>query len=119
MHVSLHQIARARSGDKGASANIGVVARSPNLYIYLLKVLTSERVAGHFSGLGVGKVTRFELPNLMAMNFVLTNVLGDGGGSLSLRSDAQGKALGQAMLEMQLDLPDELSSALVAETKED
>lgn len=108
MKSALYNIARARSGDKGASANIGVIARSPAAYEFLSRQLTAPAVQGHFTALGVGTVVRYELPNLLAFNFILPNVLGDGGGSLSLRTDAQGKALGQALLQMELDTPDKI-----------
>ena len=103
--VRLGSIAYARSGDKGAGANVGVIARMPAGYDLLVRHLTAEAVESFFRPLGVGRVVRYELPNLGALNFVLPNVL-DGGGSLSLRIDAQGKALGQALLEMELDLPE-------------
>lgn len=107
MQIRVAQLARARSGDKGASANVGVIAISPAAYALLRDTLTADRVATFLSHLGVGRVLRYELPNLLAFNFVLPGVLGEGGGSLSLRTDAQGKALGQALLEMTLDLPDD------------
>ena len=107
MQIRLAQLARARSGDKGASANVGVIARSPIAYAMLRDALTADRVATFFSHLGVGRVVRYDLPNLLAFNFVLPCVLGEGGGSLSLRTDAQGKALGQALLQMTLDLPED------------
>jgi hypothetical protein len=103
--VRLGTIAYARSGDKGAGANVGVIARTPADYEVLRRRLTAERVEAFFRPLGVGKVVRYELPNLGALNFLLPNIL-DGGGSLSLRIDAQGKALGQALLEMELDVPE-------------
>ena len=105
MKVRLGDIAFARSGDKGASANIGVIARPPDQYTFLVDQLTTDRVRDYFKHLGVTRVTRYELPNLAALNFVLYDVL-DGGASLSLRVDAQGKALGQQLLELELDLPD-------------
>jgi hypothetical protein len=108
MHMSkvrLGTIAYARSGDKGAAANVGVIARTPAGYDVLRRYLQAEAVEVFFRPLGVGKVVRYELPNLGALNFILPNIL-DGGGSLSLRIDAQGKALGQALLEMELDLPE-------------
>lgn len=107
MQVRLGQLARARSGDKGASANVGVIARSLAAYALLRDALTAERVEAFFSTLDVGRVVRYELPNLLAFNFVLPGILGEGGGSLSLRTDAQGKALGQMLLEMTLDVPDD------------
>src|ERR1041384_5909438 len=111
MKVRLGDIAYARSGDKGASANIGVIARQPGRYTVLVGSLTAERVQEFFKHLGVTRVTRYELPNLSALNFVLDNVL-DGGASLSLRADAQGKALGQQLLEMQVDIPDNEAKGL-------
>lgn len=99
--LCLGNIAYARSGDKGAGANIGVIARTPEAYDFLRTALTPEVVQAYFAPLGVGPVTRYELPNLHAFNFILPNIL-DGGGSLTLRIDAQGKALGQILLEMPL-----------------
>lgn len=101
--LRLGDIAHARSGDKGSSANVGVIAYTPKGYAFLQQTLTEERVAEYFKPLGPTKVTRYELPNLGALNFVLEGVLA-GGGSRSLRVDAQGKALGQAILEMMLPL---------------
>src|SRR4051812_14651769 len=96
MLIRLGDIAHARSGDKGASANVGVIARTPAGYAFLQNELTAARVESFFLAMGVERVTRYELPNLLALNFVLTGILSAGGGSLSLRTDAQGKALGQA-----------------------
>lgn len=101
----LSEFAYTRSGDKGSSSNIGVIAYTQEGYDLLKKELTAERVAQFFHALNPQKVIRYELPNLLAFNFVLVNVLA-GGGSRSLRIDAQGKALGQALLEMKL-LPSE------------
>jgi hypothetical protein len=101
--VRLGDIAYARSGDKGAGANVGVIARKPAAYEQIRRHLTAELVEIFFKPLGVGKVVRYELPNLGALNFVLPDIL-DGGGSLSLRVDAQGKALGQALLELTLEI---------------
>jgi hypothetical protein len=103
--VRLGDIAYARSGDKGAGANVGVIARTPAAFAHLRRHLTAEAVEAFFKPLGVGRVVRYELANLGALNFVLPNIL-DGGGSMSLRIDAQGKALGQALLEMELPLPE-------------
>jgi hypothetical protein len=105
MQVRLGDIACARSGDKGADANVGVIARCPAVFEQLRRHLTAEEVEAFFKPLGVGKVVRYELPNLAALNFVLPGIL-DGGGSVSLRIDAQGKALGQALLELRLEIPD-------------
>jgi hypothetical protein len=95
----LGEIAFARSGDKGSGANIAVFARAPKDYDFLKKFLTSARIKTYFKSLGVTQVDRYEVPNLDAINFVLHEILA-GGGSRSLRIDAQGKALGQAILQM-------------------
>ena len=97
----LGDIATARSGDKGNHANIGVVANDEVAYGLLTNVLTAERVAKFFQGLGATRVERFELPNVQALNFVLYNALA-GGASRSLRIDTQGKLLGTALMEMEL-----------------
>lgn len=97
--VPLSRIAYARSGDKGSSANIAVIANSPCAYEFLKQYLTANRVQEFFKPLGVIETVRYDLPHLLAFNFVLIGVLA-GGGSRSLRIDAQGKALGQALLEM-------------------
>lgn len=97
----LGDIAYARSGDKGSNANIGVIVYKEKDYEYLKTLLTEENVANYFQHLKINKVKRYELPNLWALNFILYGAL-SGGGSLSLRSDAQGKALGQAILEMEI-----------------
>ena len=107
MNIRLGQIAHARSGDKGAAANIGVIAYTDAGYEFLRGNLSTQRVEQFFKPMGVGKVIRYDLPNLLAFNFILPNIL-DGGGSLSLRLDAQGKALGQALLEMELEIPPEM-----------
>lgn len=101
--MKLKEIAYARSGDKGSNANIGVIAYTPENYILLREYLTEEKVASYFAHLGSREVKRFELPNLLAFNFVLYGAL-DGGGSVSLRTDAQGKALGQAILQMSIEV---------------
>lgn len=105
--TTLRAIAYARSGDKGSSANVAVFGRSPAAYAWLRTHLTADRVEAYFRPLGVGTVVRYDVPNLEALNFVLPAVLA-GGGSCSLRIDAQGKTLGQALLEMPVDLPPEL-----------
>jgi hypothetical protein len=105
--VRLIDIAHARSGDKGDTGNVGVIARKPEFYPILLKYLTVERVARHFAGIALGKVERFELPNLCAINFLLHESLG-GGGTRSLKNDAQGKTLGSAMLRMEFDIEEQL-----------
>ena len=97
----LGDIAKARSGDKGRGANIGVLAHSEDDYAFLESHLTAEKVQAFLGPMHPGEVVRYELPNLNALNFVLPTIL-DGGGSRSLRIDAQGKALGQVLLEMEL-----------------
>lgn len=111
VRVQLLRIAHARSGDKGDTANIGVIALRPEFYPVLLEQVTEERVREHFEGICEGRVERFELPNLDALNFLLHNALG-GGGTLSLRTDAQGKTLSTAMLRMEVDLPDPIAALL-------
>lgn len=102
--IRLGELAHARSGDKGSGANVGIIAYSPAGYVYLREVLTEARVEAFFRPLGVGKVQRFELENLGAFNFLLPNILA-GGGSRSVRVDAQGKTLGQALLELRIPAP--------------
>jgi methylglutaconyl-CoA hydratase len=102
--VRLGDLAHARSGDKGDGSNVGVVARDAETYRWLRDRLTPELVADHFRGLGAGQVHRFELPNLLAFNFIIEHALG-GGASRSLRLDSQGKALGTALLELRLEGP--------------
>ncbi len=103
MKIRLIDIAHARSGDKGDTANVGVIARKAEYYPLLAKYLTVERVRDHFRGIALGTIERFELPNLWALNFLLHDSL-DGGGTKSLKNDAQGKTLGSAMLRMELDI---------------
>jgi len=105
MRVRLIELAHARSGDKGDTANIGVIARNSAFYPLLVRELTTERVASHFSGMISGGVERFELPNLNALNFLLHGALG-GGGTVSLKTDAQGKTLSTALLRMEIEVPD-------------
>jgi hypothetical protein len=105
MRVQLLRLAHARSGDKGDTANVGVIARRPEWYPLLARELTVARVTHHFSGMITGGVERFELPNLNALNFLLHGAL-DGGGTLSLKTDAQGKVYSTAMLRMVIDVPD-------------
>jgi hypothetical protein len=103
--VRLLDIAHARSGDKGDTANVGVIALQPQWYEVLEKLVTKARVAQHFAGMIAGDVERYELPNLRALNFLLHGAL-DGGGTLSLKTDAQGKVYSTALLRMILDVPD-------------
>jgi len=101
--VQLREIAHARSGDKGDSANIGLIALRPADYPVLVKQVTADRVKEHFRELCRGRVERFELPNLNALNFLLYEAL-DGGGTVSLRTDAQGKTLSAALLRMEIEI---------------
>jgi hypothetical protein len=111
MRVHLLDLAHARSGDKGDTANVGVIALDPRWYPLLARLLTVERVTRHFQGVITGGVERFELPNLNALNFLLHGAL-DGGGTLSLKTDAQGKVFSTAMLRMDLEVPDDEARAL-------
>jgi hypothetical protein len=108
--ILLEDIAHARSGDKGDGSNVGVIAYTEVGFRFLQQVLTAERVKAHFAAICRGGVDRFEVPNLKAINFILHNSLG-GGGSESVKTDAQGKTHGQALLRMELDLPGSLSLA--------
>ena len=109
--VRLVDIAHARSGDKGDTANVGVIALKPEWYDLIARHLTRERVGLHFHGVIDGGVERFELPNLLALNFLLHGAL-DGGGTLSLKTDAQGKVYSTALLRMVLDVPAEEAERL-------
>ena len=106
MKVRLLDIAHARSGDKGDTANVGVIALRPEWYQVLEWFLTAERVAEHFRGVIAGGVERFELPNLTALNFLLHGALG-GGGTVSLKTDAQGKVYSTAILRMEVEVDDD------------
>ncbi|MBI5214311.1 MAG: hypothetical protein HY960_01000 [Ignavibacteriae bacterium] len=103
MKLQLSKICHARSGDKGDTGNVGIIALKPEYYPILQKYVTAERVKEHFEGICLGKVERFELPNLNALNFLLHNSLG-GGGTVSLKNDAQGKTLSSAMLRMEIEI---------------
>jgi hypothetical protein len=105
--VKLVRIAHARSGDKGDTANVGLIALKPEYYPLLVEKVTAERVREHFAGICLGAVQRFELPNLNALNFLLHESL-DGGGTLSLKADAQGKTYSAALLRMEIDVPEDL-----------
>ena len=107
--VQLLRIAHARSGDKGDTANVGLIALRPEFYSVLVEEVTAERVKEHFNGICAGNVERYELPNLGALNFLLHESL-DGGGTLSLKADAQGKTYSAALLRMEIDVPDDLLS---------
>jgi len=106
----LRDIAYARSGDKGSAANIGVIAYTEKGFQFLLDYLSAEKVDHYFKSMGVTQTVRYELPNLQALNFVLSNIL-VGGGSRSLRIDAQGKALGQILLEMPIEISSDILNA--------
>ena len=101
--IQLREIAHARSGDKGDNANVGLIALKPEYYPVLVREVTAERVKQHFARLCLGGVERYEIPNLHALNFVLHQAL-DGGGTLSLRTDSQGKTYGAALLRMEVSL---------------
>jgi len=103
----LYDLAHTRAGDKGDLCNIGVIARRPEYYPVLVREVTAERVKAWFGPWCRGRVDRYELPNLGALNFVLHQAL-DGGGLASLRLDTQGKTYGYALLRMELDVPDDL-----------
>jgi hypothetical protein len=103
MKIKLRDIAHARSGDKGDAGNVGVIAYDDKGYEIIKKHLTTERVKKHFEGICFGKVERYEMPNIRAINFLLHNTLG-GGGTVSLKHDAQGKILASAMLRMELEV---------------
>jgi len=105
--VKLARVAHARSGDKGDGSNVGLIADSPALYEVIAREVTAARVRAHFRDICKGGVDRFEVPNLLALNFLLHDALG-GGGTASLLTDAQGKTHGQGLLEMEIDVPDEL-----------
>ena len=105
--VQLGEIAIARSGDKGDGSNIGVMAKSPEIYAFLEATLTADVVKAFFSEICFGKVERFELPNLQSLNFLLDDSLG-GGGTETLITDAQGKVHGPGLLHLEMDVPDEL-----------
>lgn len=107
MKVQLLDICHARSGDKGDAANVGLICRDEKFYPLIKKQVTSAVVKKHFKGICEGKVERFELPNLRALNFLLHETLG-GGGTVSLKQDAQGKTIAAALLRMKIDVPPSL-----------
>jgi hypothetical protein len=117
VRVRLLDVAHARSGDKGDTANVGLIALRPEWYPLLAEHVTQSRVAAHFRGMITGEVVRYELPNLLALNFLLHGALG-GGGTLSLKTDAQGKVYSTALLRLVLDVPrqhaDELGLPVLA-----
>ena len=105
--VKLIDIAHARSGDKGDGSNVGVIARHPDVYPFLKENLTEDRVKEHMKHICKGEVERYELPNIGALNFVLHESLG-GGGTVSLKLDAQGKTHASILLRMDIEVPEEL-----------
>ena len=111
MKVRLTKVAHARSGDKGDTANVGLIAFKEELYPILVREVTAERVKQHFKDICHGEVERFELPNLGALNFLLHESLG-GGGTLSLMTDAQGKTFSTALLRMEIELTDQEAADL-------
>lgn len=111
MRVQLIKLAHARSGDKGDTANVGLIALREEFYPILVREVTQGRVKQHFKGICLGEVERFELPNLGALNFLLHHSLG-GGGTLSLMTDAQGKTFSTALLRMYVEIPDEEARSL-------
>ncbi|HET9425481.1 MAG TPA: hypothetical protein VFO55_08925 [Gemmatimonadaceae bacterium] len=110
MKIQLVDIAHARSGDKGDTANVGLIALDPRWYPILVEHVTRDAVTTHFKGMIDGPVERFELPNLNALNFLLHGAL-DGGGTLSLKTDAQGKVFSTALLRMMIDVPDAIAKS--------
>ncbi|CAN5879646.1 hypothetical protein BH24ACI1_BH24ACI1_11620 [soil metagenome] len=111
MKIELLKLAHARSGDKGDTANVGVIALRDEFYTLLLREVTEEKVKEHFGEIVKGAVERFELPNLKALNFLLHESLG-GGGTLSLMTDAQGKTFSTALLRMEIEIADEEANNL-------
>ena len=108
--IQLRQIAHARSGDKGSGSNVGLLANDAAAFDILQKEVTPARVKQHFGDIVLGDVIRYELPNLLCLNFILHDSLG-GGGSESLRIDAQGKTHGQALLLMEIEVDDDVTVA--------
>jgi hypothetical protein len=111
MKIQLVKLAHARSGDKGDTANVGLIALRAEFYSLLAREVTAERVKEHFKGICKGDVERFELSNLGALNFLLHHSLG-GGGTLSLMTDAQGKTFSTALLRMMIDVSEEEARSL-------
>lgn len=107
MRIQLRTLCHARSGDKGDTANIGLIALKEEWYPIIEREVTVERVQKHFEGIALGSVERFEMPNIGALNFLLHQALG-GGGTKSLKNDAQGKTLGAALLRMEIEIDDSL-----------
>ncbi len=111
LKIPLHRIAHARSGDKGDGSNIGLIAYTPEGFKVLRQQVTAERVKEHFAQVCLGPVERFEVPNLLALNFLLHDSLG-GGGTESLKIDAQGKTHGQGLLQLEVEVPEDQLKSL-------
>jgi hypothetical protein len=107
VRVPLYRVAHARSGDKGAASNVGLIADRPDIYELIAEQATAERVKEHFKLVCRGPVERFAVPNLLAFNFILHDSLG-GGGTESLKTDAQGKTHAQGLLAMEIEVLDDL-----------
>ena len=107
MRIKLEAISYARSGDKGRNSNVGVCFLNEEIYDWSKKYLTNDRIKDYFKSIVRGKVIRYELDNILSLNFILEDSLG-GGGSETLLNDAQGKTYGQALLMMDVELPKEL-----------
>ena len=105
MKIRLSELAHARSGDKGDASNVGLLANDARAYQLIREQVTPERVAAHFREICRGGVDRYEVPNLLALNFILHDALG-GGGTASLQNDAQGKSHGQGLLQMEIEVPE-------------
>lgn len=112
--ISLYRLAHARSGDKGDTVNVGVIARDPEHYDLIAERVTVDRVKEHFKGVVRGDVERYELPSLYALNFLLHGALG-GGGTMSLMTDAQGKTFSTALLRMEIEVPEDVYGSLSGE----
>jgi hypothetical protein len=108
--IRLAEIAHARSGDKGDASNVGLLANDRRAYRWIREQVTAERVAEHFRDICRGGVDRYEVPNLLSLNFILHDALG-GGGTASLQNDAQGKSHGQGLLMMEIEVPDDWADA--------
>jgi hypothetical protein len=111
MRVKLEKIAHARSGDKGDASNVGLIAETAELYPVIREQVTAERVKEHFRQVCRGPVQRYELPNILGLNFILHDSLG-GGGTESLKNDAQGKTHAQGLLQMEIEVPEGLLEGL-------
>lgn len=114
--IKLIEIAHGRSGDKGNASNVGIIARHPDVYPFIKKVLTAEVVKEHMKNVCLGNVERFELPNIGALNFLLNDSL-SGGGTVSLKLDAQGKTHAMLLLRMELEVPDDLIDKVRSQTE--